>query len=127
MLKTFLQITGRTLTLLRRISFAVMLLLAFACAGLILTLRYAVLPDIERFHDDITRSVGKAVGMAVEIGKIEADWQGMGPHLRLSDIRILDKQQRATLALQRVDIVVSWMTLLAGELRLASLEIDQPD
>ena len=127
MLKTFLQITGRTLTLLRRISFAVMLLLAFACAGLILTLRYSVLPDIERFHDDITRSVGKAIGMAVEIGKIEADWQGMGPHLRLSDIRILDKQQRATLALQRVDIVVSWMTLLAGELRLASLEIDQPD
>lgn len=127
MLKTFLLITGRTLTLLRRISFAVMLLLAFACAGLILTLRYAVLPDIERFHDDITRSVGKAIGMAVEIGKIEADWQGLGPHLRLSDIRILDKQQRATLALQRVDIVVSWMTIFTGELRLASLEIDQPD
>ena len=127
MLKISLLIAGRTLTLLRRISVAVFLLLAFACAGLILTLRYSVLPDIEHYHDDITHAVGKAVGLAVEIGKIEADWQGIGPHLRLSDIRILDKQQRTTLALQRVDIVVSWMTLVAGELRLASLEIDQPD
>jgi len=127
MLKISLRIAGRTLTLLRRIALTVTLLLAFAVAGLILTLRYSVLPDIEQYHDDITRSVGKAIGLAVEIGKIEADWQGMGPHLRLSDIRILDKQQRATLALQRVDIVVSWMTLLKGELRLASLEIDQPE
>jgi uncharacterized protein (TIGR02099 family) len=112
---------------MRRIAVAVFLLLAFSAAGLILTLRYSVLPDIERYHDDIVHSVGKAIGLTVDVGKIEADWHGLGPHLRLSDIRILDKQQRTTLALQRVDVVVSWMTLLAGELRLDSLEIDQPD
>ena len=112
---------------MRRIAVAVFLLLAFSVAGLILTLRYSVLPDIERYHDDIAHSVGKAIGLTTSIGKIEADWNGLYPHLRLSDIRILDKQQRTTLALQRVDVVVSWMTLLAGELRLASLEIDQPE
>lgn len=92
-----------------------------------MTLRYSVLPDIEQYHDDIVHSVGKAIGLTVAIGKIEADWHGLGPHLRLTDISILDKQQRTALALRRVDVVVSWMTLLAGELRLASLEIDQPD
>jgi uncharacterized protein (TIGR02099 family) len=127
MLKISLRIAGRTLVLLRRIALAVVLLLAFASAGLILTLRYSVLPDIERYRNDITSAVGKSIGLAVEIGKIEADWHGIGPHLRLSEIRILDKQKRTTLALQRVDVVVSWMTLLAGELRLSSLEIDQPD
>ena len=127
MLKIALQIALRTLMFLRRIALVVTLSLGFVVAGLILTLRYAVLPDIERYHDDITHTASKAIGLAVEIGKIEADWHGIGPHLRLSDIRILDKQKRTTLALQRVDIVVSWMTLLAGELRLASLEIDQPD
>ncbi len=127
MLKFSLRIAGSALVFLRRMALAVVLLLAFAAAGLILTLRYSVLPDIERYHDDITHAVGKAVGLTVEIGKIEADWYGMSPHLRLSDIRILDKQQQTTLALQRVDIVLSWMTLLTGELRLASLEIDQPD
>ena len=127
MLKTSLRIAGRTLTFLRRSAMAIILLLAFAAAGLILTLRYSVLPDIGRYHADITQAVGKAIGLTVEIGKIEADWYGIGPHLRLSDIRVLDKQNRVTLALQRVDVVVSWMTLLTGELRLASLEIDQPE
>ena len=127
MLKTSLRIAGRALTILRRSAMAIFLLLGFAAAGLILTLRYSVLPDIERYHADITQAVGKTIGLAVEIGRIEADWHGIGPHLRLSDIQVLDKQNRATLALQRVDVVVSWMTLLTGELRLASLEIDQPD
>lgn len=127
MLKISLRIAGRTFRFLRRTVLAAALLLALAGAGLILTLRYSVLPEIEQYHGDITHAVGKAIGLAVEIGRIEADWHGMGPHLRLYDIRILDKQQRTTLALQRVDIVVSWMTLLSGELRLASLEIDQPD
>ncbi len=127
MLKISLQIAARTIVLLRPIALVASLLLAFAAAGLILTFRYSVLPNIEHYHADITHAVGKAVGMAVEIGKIEADWYGIGPHLRLSDIRVLDKQQRTTLALRRVDVVVSWMTLLTGELRLASLEIDQPN
>lgn len=127
MLKISLRIAGRTLTFIRRITVSVILLLALSVAGLILALRYSVLPDIEHYHDDIAASASKAIGLTTYIGTIEADWHGLGPHLRLSDIRILDKQQRTTLALQRVDIVVSWMTLLAGELRLASLEIDQPD
>lgn len=127
MLKISLHIAGGTLGLLRRIALASSLLLVLAAAGLILTLRYAVLPDIERYHAQITASVSGATGQAVEIGKIEADWHGIGPHLRLSDIRILDKQQQTTLALKQVNVVVSWLTLLTGELRLASLEIDQPD
>ena len=127
MLKISLQFAARTLALLRRIALAASLLLVFIAAGLILTLRYSVLPNIAHYHADITDAIGKAVGMTVEIGRIEADWHGIGPHLRLSDIRVLDKQQRTTLVLQQVDVVVSWMTLLTGELRLASLEIDQPD
>lgn len=127
MLKISLHIAGGTLRLLRRIALASSLLLALAAAGLILTLRYSVLPDIERYHVQIADSVSRATGQAVEIGKIEADWHGIGPHLRLSDIRILDKQQQTTLALKQVNVVVSWLTLLTGELRLASLEIDQPD
>jgi uncharacterized protein (TIGR02099 family) len=127
MLNIFKHFANHPLRLVKRIFFAAFLLLALACAGLILGLRYSVLPEIERYHTDITDAVGNAVGQAVEIGKIEADWRGIGPHLRLTDIRLLDKEKRTSLALQRVDVVVSWMTLLTGELHLSSLEIDQPD
>ena len=127
MLSTSLRFAGHTLTFLRRTISVFILLLAIASAGLILTLRYSVLPDIERYHTVITDAVSKAVGQTVEIEKIEADWLGIGPHLRLSEVRILDNQKHIAFALQRVDVVVSWMTLLTAELRLASLEIDQPD
>ncbi len=126
MLSMSLHMPAHTLTLLRRTVIVLALLLALAAAGLILVLRYVVLPDVEKYHTEIVAAVSRAVGQEVEIAKIEADWHGLGPHLRLSDIRILDKQKRTALALQRVDVVVSWMTLLSAELRLASLEIDQP-
>ncbi len=127
MLKNSLKIAGHTFVLLRRIALALGLLLVLAAAGGVLTLRYGVLPNIEHYHKGITHAVSNAIGLPVEIGRIEADWHGIGPHLRLSDIHVLDKQQQSILALQRIDVVVSWMSVLTGELRLASVEIDQPN
>jgi len=127
MLKIPFRIAASKPALLRRAVMVVILSLFCAVAGVFLSLRYAVLPDIEHYHKDITDAVSTAIGMSVQIGKIEADWRGLGPHLRLTDIRLLDSQQRTSLELKRVDAVVSWMTILARELRLSSLEIDQPD
>ena len=112
--------------LTRFVLFSAMLLL-FVGGGLVLTLRYWILPDIERYHDNISAMVSHVVGQPVTIGKIEADWQGIRPHLLFTDVLILDKQGQTLLALQRVDNVVSWMTALTGQVRLYSLEINQPD
>lgn len=127
MLKISFRIATAAYHFLRRSAMVIAMVLMFMVMGLFLTMRYSILPDIEKFHNDITGAVSRAVGLTVEIEKIEADWHGIGPHLRLSKIRILDKQLRTSFALQRVDVVVSWMSLLTGELRLASLDIDQPD
>jgi uncharacterized protein (TIGR02099 family) len=127
MLKISFRLVTGAYKFLRRSAMVIAMVLMFVVTGLFLTMRYSILPDIEQFHNDITGAVSKAIGLTVEIEKIEADWHGIGPHLRLSEIRILDKQHRTSLALQQVDVVVSWMTLLAGEMRLASLEIDHPD
>ncbi|CAH1387790.1 putative exported protein [Candidatus Nitrotoga sp. M5] len=102
-------------------------MLLFVAGGLLLTLRYWILPDIERYHDNISAMVSHAVGQPVAIGKIEANWQGIRPHLMFTDVLILDKQGQIMLALRQVDNVVSWMTALTGQLRLHSLEIDQPN
>ena len=127
MLKISFLIAAGAYKFLRRSALLVAIVLMFVASGIFLTMRYSILPDIEKFHNDITGEVSRMIGLTVEINKIEADWHGIGPHLRLSGIRILDKQLRTSFTLQRVDVVVSWMTLLTGELRLASLDIDQPD
>ncbi|MFZ1546706.1 MAG: DUF3971 domain-containing protein, partial [Candidatus Nitrotoga sp.] len=102
-------------------------MLLFVGGGLLLTLRYLILPDIERYHDTISAMVSHVVGQPVTIGKIEADWQGIRPHLLFTDVLILDKQGQTMLALRQVDNVVSWMTAVTGQLRLHSLEINQPN
>jgi len=124
-----MRLAWRGLNHLTRIVLVGAVLLAFVCGALMLSLRYWILPDIERYHGLITVSVSHAVGQPVSIGKIEADWSGLRPHLLLTDVRILDKNTPGltALALQHVDGVVAWTTLLLGEVRLHSLELDQPD
>lgn len=100
--------------------------LFFAFAALILALRFWLLPDIERYRDDIVAAVSRTVGQPVRIGGIEAGWFGMYPRIRLSDVRIYDREGREALVLPSVDNVVAWRSLLRGELRLHSIMIDGP-
>lgn len=127
MLKTSLRLAWKGLGHLTRIALVGAALLVFACGALMLGLRYWILPDIERYRGIITVSASQTIGQPVTIGKIEADWQGMRPHLSLTDVRILDKRGQTALALPRVDNVVSWTTLLKGEVRLHSLELERPE
>lgn len=112
---------------LTRITIVVAAITGVLCAIIIVVLRYWLLPDIEQFHGRITASISTAMGNPVSIGKIEGDWRGLHPHLNFSDVRILDQQNQPALVLPRIDASVSWLSLLAAELRLSSLEIDRPE
>ena len=129
MLKSSLRLTWRGLNHLTRIVLVMAVILTLAGGSITLALRYWILPNIELYHDAITQSISHAIDQPVSIGKIEADWQGIRPHLLLTDVRILEKNQPGTtaLALHHVDAVMGWLTLLRGEVRLHSLELDQPD
>ncbi len=121
------RLLWHSLNWLTRITIVASAVTAVLCAIIIITLRYWLLPDIEQFHGKITDSLASAMGNPVSIGKIEGDWRGLHPHLKLTDVRILDRQQQPALVLPRIEAKVSWLSLLAAELRLASLEIDRPE
>jgi len=91
-----------------------------------LTLRYWLLPNIERYRDDIVAVVSQEIGQRVSIGAIEPDWRGMLPRLTLADVRVYDASGREALVLPIVENVVSWRSLLHGGLRLHSLAITGP-
>jgi uncharacterized protein (TIGR02099 family) len=103
------------------------LLAAIAGAVLLLTLRYRILPEIERYHDRITAAASVAIGQPLTIGKIEADWDGLRPRLLFTDVRILDKLGQVALSLPRLENTVAWTSLPTAELRFHSLTIDHPD
>lgn len=95
----------------------------FAFAALVLALRFWVLPDIERYRDDIVDAMSRGIGLPVKVSAIEAGWQGLRPQITLTDVRIYDAQAREALVLPSIHNVVAWRSLLAGELRLHRLVI----
>lgn len=99
-----------------------MVLLAVSIIGL----RYWLLPDIERYHEQITRSLTQSLGRTVTIEHISGDWQGLRPRLGLTNLSILDERKQPALMLPEVHVSVSWWSVLSLELRFASLEIERP-
>jgi uncharacterized protein (TIGR02099 family) len=123
MLKHVLRFTAIGTWRLSRLLFLFFVLLG---AGGLLTLRYWVLPGIERYHSVIELAASSAVGRQVSIAHIEADWQGFRPRLLMSDVRILDEQGATALQFPLLRNAVAWTTLIFGELRFHSLELESP-
>ncbi|HEU0234021.1 MAG TPA: AsmA-like C-terminal region-containing protein [Gallionella sp.] len=128
MLKSLpIRLLWHSLNWLTRLAIVASAVMAVLTALAILMLRYWLLPNVEQYHDRITASLAGAIGNPVTIGKIEGDWQGFQPRLSFTEVHILNEQRQPALVLHRIDGSVSWMSLFAAELRLASLEIDRPE
>lgn len=92
----------------------------------VLLLRYWLLPLVPEHRQDIEGMVGRAVGLPVTIGRIEADWQGLNPRLGLREVHIADRSGRPALTFDRIDSVLSWLSLPALALRFDSIDIVAP-
>lgn len=102
------------------------LLLYFAFVLLILALRYLLLPNIEDYRPQIERSISRALGLSVAIGRIDARWDGLHPDLTLGEVRIFDQRGQPALAFDQVRGVLAWSSLARLQLRLRLLTLDEP-
>jgi uncharacterized protein (TIGR02099 family) len=98
----------------------------FAFAAAVLAVRYWVLPDVERYREDIVAAMSRAVGLPVRVGAIQASWLGLRPQIDLRDVRIYDAQGREALVLPSIENVVGWRSLVRGRLALHSVAIEGP-
>lgn len=94
--------------------------------GLVLGLRYWVLPSVGAYQPQIEAAASQAVGQQVRIGRIEARWRGLNPDLILDQVQLLDRQGVAVLSLQRVESVLSWRSLLYFKPMLSLLAFESP-
>lgn len=60
----------------------------------------------------------------MQIGRIDADWLGLRPRIRLSDVRIYDAEGREALRLPSVENILAWRSLVYWDVRLHSVAID---
>lgn len=93
----------------------------FVVALALLAVRYWLLPNVERYREDIATALTRSTGLKVSIGAVEAQWSGLRPELAFTDVRVFDRDGREALALPSVAAVAAWHSLLARELHLHSL------
>lgn len=98
----------------------------FSFALLILTLRLAILPQIESYRPEIEALLSKAIQREVKIRQIEAFWVGLQPALTLHGLEIKDDKGRAALTLDTVEAELAWDSLASMRIRLARFEIVSP-
>jgi uncharacterized protein (TIGR02099 family) len=98
----------------------------FVFAVVFLVVRYWLLPNVENYRAEIVAAIARSSGLAVKIGALSTDWQGLRPRVSIADVRVYDSNGREALVLPSVENVVAWRSLFVGELRLHSFVIDGP-
>ncbi|NWG86628.1 MAG: TIGR02099 family protein [Hydrogenophilaceae bacterium] len=99
---------------------------AIGFAGVMLTVKYVLLPRLSEQRVLVEQSISQAIGLPVRIGSLLADWRGMHPRLLLTEVSIQAANQEVPLTLPRVDATVSWSSLIFFEPRLAELSLRAP-
>ena len=108
-----------------KLSLKLLLAVYFVFALLILVLRYAVLPNISNYQADLQNAVSHALGRQLEIGQLQASWQGINPKLELSQVQLRDQAGQVALTLPRVEATLSWSSLFFFAPRFHYIEIQQ--
>lgn len=96
-------------------------------AGMLLGLRYWVLPNIGQWRPQIETYIGKALGERVEIGQLKASWRGLNPGLQLRSVTVYGAQGEPVLHLPTVSAVLGWRSVLTLSPRFLSLRVDGAD
>ncbi|HET6757270.1 MAG TPA: YhdP family protein [Burkholderiales bacterium] len=110
----------------QRLLLAAALMLVLLLGGAVVALRFWFFPNIEDYRGRIAQAASAALGQEVEIGGLSAEWRGPRMHLVLNDVTLRDSANQPALTLNKVDTTVAWLSLISGEVRLYSLNLDGP-
>ena len=99
----------------------------FIFCGLLLGLRYLVLPNVVNYKPEIEKMMGQALGRDLHIASLQASWHGLNPRLELKNVVLLDRQGQPALTLPEVNTTLSWLSFAVADLRFQTIELNQPD
>ena len=99
----------------------------FIAGALLLVVRYVAMPRVDQLRPRIEQMASRAVKAPVTIGRIDASWLGLNPHLVLRDVRVASGSDRPDLSLPLVEGTVSWLSAVAFEPRFAELRVEALD
>lgn len=92
---------------------------------LLITLKWWVLPELDRYQPRLESALSQRLGVPVEIGSLSGSWVGLNPQIHLQSLQLSASGQAGfSLASARADI--SLLSLLAFTPRFDNLELFAP-
>ncbi|HEX4857182.1 MAG TPA: YhdP family protein [Limnobacter sp.] len=95
------------------------------CVAL-LAIKWWVLPDIDRYRPQIQSFIQRQANLPIELGRIEASWQGLGPQLLIHQVSLPQPSGEPGFKADKLRLDVSLPSLLAFSPRLGNLEVHAP-
>lgn len=89
----------------------------------LLTVRYALLPQIDHWRPQIAQKLSDAMGGEVTLGALSADWRGWDPGIRVRNLSLRDDAGRVLLQVPEVRARLNWRALLPGHQGLLRLQV----
>lgn len=99
---------------------------AVAMGAIVIALRYWILPNVESYREDIERLVSERARQKVTIERIQANWDGLRPQLKLENLTVHDAGGRPSFRLSRTDLTLSWLSAAMLEVRFHAIDIYRP-
>lgn len=113
-----------------------MVILGILLMLIVLTVKYAVMPNISRYQNDIISKVASSTGMDVSARAIRGGWAGFRPFIELEEVVFREQADSASsrraageeaLRLPELRASLSWWSLLIGQVRLADVRLMGPE
>ncbi|HLT98584.1 MAG TPA: YhdP family protein [Burkholderiaceae bacterium] len=89
-----------------------------------LGMRYWLLPNIEQWREPLQRELSEHLPVELELGNIQAWWQGSNPGVTLRDVVLSDDDGHTLLKIPSLRAVVAWRSLFSGSPRFLDLQAD---
>ena len=102
--------------------------------AIVATVKYGVMPNVQRYQGDIVSRVAAVTGMDVSATAIRGGWSGFRPFIELENVVFrepADAQKRTAgaeaLRLPQLQASLSWWSLFVGQLRFADVSLLGPE
>lgn len=92
----------------------------------LLALKWWLLPNIDQYRPAIQAYLQQQVQAPIELGEIQASWQGLGPQLRINQVRLPLPNGEDGFTAEHIRLDFSLTSLLAFNPALSNLEVHSP-
>ena len=110
-----------------RVAFIATVIAYFIFGATWLATRYWLMPRIDTYRPWLETEISRLLATPVRIAHIETGWRGFFPHLRLSQVELMDRDGRAALSLPHLEATLSWTSVPAMQVRFRDLWILTPE